>query len=69
MSQVFQRVRRHHEDLGDLQVVVYGNPEALIFKDRLYGRLSADICGDCGHVELRFENPEELYQHYRQAGQ
>lgn len=54
---------------GDLQVVVYGNPEALIFKDRLYGRLSADICGDCGYVELRVENPGELYQHYWQASQ
>jgi hypothetical protein len=55
-----------HSD-GDLKVVIYGNPQALIFKDRLYGRLMADICGDCGHVELRVENPEGLYDHYRQA--
>ncbi len=52
---------------GDLQVVVYGNPEALVFKDRLYGKLTADICGECGHVELRVENPAELFQHYRQT--
>jgi hypothetical protein len=47
--------------------VVYGDPEALIFKDRVYGRLKADICGDCGHVELRVENPGELYEHYRRT--
>ena len=25
------------------------------------------ICRDCGHVELRVANPEELYRHYRKA--
>jgi hypothetical protein len=52
---------------GALQVVIVGNPEALIFKDRRYGNLTADICAACGHVELRVENPRELYEHYRQA--
>jgi ribosomal protein S27AE len=47
-----------------LQVVVYGNPDALILKDRLYGVLMADICGDCGHADLKVANPEELYEHY-----
>ncbi len=50
---------------GYLRVVVYGDPSALIFKDRLYGQLLADICGDCGHVELHVLNPKELYRHYR----
>ena len=52
---------------GRLKVVVFGDPSALVFKDRLYGELRADICGDCGHVELRVANPEELYGHYRKA--
>jgi hypothetical protein len=52
---------------GSLNVVVFGEPSALIFKDRLYGELKADICGDCGHVELRVANPDELYRHYRKA--
>jgi hypothetical protein len=52
---------------GTLQVVIVGNPEALIFKDCRYGDLTADICAACGHVELRVENSEELYEHYRQA--
>jgi hypothetical protein len=53
--------------VGELQVVVDGVPDALIFKDRLYGKLKADICGECGHVELRVMNPRELYRHYRKA--
>ena len=50
-----------------LRVVICGDPSALIFKDRLYGELRANICGDCGHVELRVTNPRELYRHYRKA--
>jgi hypothetical protein len=52
---------------GKLQTVVFGNPEALVFKDRLFGELTADICGECGHVELRVVNPESLYQHYEKS--
>jgi len=47
---------------GKLSVVVYGNPEALLFKEALYGELVADVCGSCGYVELRVLNPGELYQ-------
>ncbi len=49
---------------GVLQVVIVRNPDALIFKDRLFGQLKADICGQCGHVELRVTNPKQLYKHY-----
>jgi len=52
---------------GTLSVVICGDPSALIFKDRLYGALKADICGDCGHVELRVANPRDLYRHYRKS--
>jgi uncharacterized OB-fold protein len=52
---------------GDLRVVVYGNPQALLFKDRQYSTLVANICGDCGHVELRATNPEALYDKYLAA--
>ena len=51
----------------NLRVVVYGDPSALIFKDCLYGEVKANICGDCGHVELRVANPKELYRHYRKT--
>jgi len=52
---------------GKLQVVVDGDPDALSFKDRLFDRVTADICGDCGHVELKAEHPGELYKHYLQS--
>lgn len=52
---------------GQLRLAVDANPDALIFKDRLHGQLVADICGDCGYVELKVENPAELYEHYRQS--
>ena len=52
---------------GHLKVVVLGSPQALIFKDRLYGEIVADICGKCGHVELRVTNPKKLYGHYQKS--
>jgi hypothetical protein len=52
---------------GKLQVSVDACPDALIFKDCLYDQLTADICGDCGHVELKVAHPRELYEHYLQS--
>ena len=60
-------VRDQGEVDTTLKVVICGDPSALIFKDRLYGELKADICGDCGHVELRVVNPRELYRHHRKS--
>lgn len=48
----------------ELQVVIDGNPQAILFKDRLYGVLKAHICGECGHTELTVDNPQELYRKY-----
>jgi predicted RNA-binding Zn-ribbon protein involved in translation (DUF1610 family) len=50
---------------GELQVVVARNPSALVFKDRRYSKIRADICGRCGHVQLRVSDPASLYAHYR----
>jgi hypothetical protein len=52
---------------GKLSTFVDAAPDALIFKNRLYSKLFADICGECGHVELRAENPGDLYNHYLQS--
>jgi hypothetical protein len=52
---------------GKGYIMVYGDPEAWILKDRRYGLLIADICGRCGHVEFRVNNPTELYEHYRKS--
>jgi hypothetical protein len=52
---------------GSLKVAVDGDPCALIFKDRLCSRLTADICGQCGHAELKAADPASLYEHYLQS--
>ena len=48
--------------VGDLRLVVYGAPDALIFKDRHFESISAQVCGDCGHLEFRVSNPQQLYE-------
>jgi hypothetical protein len=53
-----------HYSGGILQVAVDADPDAVIFKDRLYDQVTADICGECGHVELKVEHARELYEHY-----
>jgi hypothetical protein len=62
----------HYGDVGAYsslaQVEVHGEPSAWIFKDTAAGKVTADICGDCGHVELAVSNFRELYEKYRQAG-
>src|SRR4051794_33111862 len=55
-----------HSD-GDLQVVVYGNPDALIFKERAFSKLLAQVCGECGYVWLRVRRPDALYEAYQDA--
>ena len=49
---------------GKLKALVIGNPEAWIFKDVERSELLADICGECGHVELKVTDPGLLYEHY-----
>ena len=49
---------------GDLQVIVCGDPDALIFKDRAYGVLRARVCGACGFTDLWVANSRELYAKY-----
>ncbi len=60
--------RGHYSgDAGNLTLVVYENPEALIFKGTHEGALYARVCGECGYTELFLENPEELYEIYQNA--
>jgi hypothetical protein len=54
---------------GQLQVVFYTNPDAIFFKGGVYGELTANICGDCGHVQLHVANPSELYEYYLKSKQ
>lgn len=60
--------RGHYSgDAGDLNVVVYAKPDALIFKSGLNSSLFARVCGDCGYTELFVENPGELYDVYLES--
>jgi hypothetical protein len=52
---------------GKLQLIVDGQPDATLFKDSVYGDVVAEVCGECGHIELRAENPGDLYRHYVQS--
>jgi hypothetical protein len=56
----------HHSD-GYLELVAYGDPDAIFFKDPTYGKIYADVCGQCGHVELRIQNPGEIFDQYRRS--
>lgn len=57
--------RGHANSRRDLEVELYENPDALIFKGTHAGTLIASICGRCGYAELRVSNPEELLEVYR----
>jgi hypothetical protein len=35
-----------------------------VFKDRIAREIGADICGECGHVELRAQHAGAIYQDY-----
>lgn len=49
---------------GALRTAVFTNPEAWVFKGGVYAKLKANICGECGYVELVAENPAALYDAY-----
>ena len=49
-------------DAGDLSAVVYGNPQAWIFKGKVRIELSACVCSGCGYTELYASNPAALLE-------
>lgn len=49
---------------GYVRVQVCGRPDALVFKDRMASPVVVDVCGACGHLDLRAERPEDLYEHF-----
>jgi hypothetical protein len=60
--------RGHYSgDAGDLALVLYEDPEALLFKGTHEGSLFARVCGACGYVELYLEKPQELYAVYEEV--
>jgi uncharacterized OB-fold protein len=54
---------------GTVDVYVAGAPQAWVFKDIASGGLTARVCGECGHVELRAKNFRLLYEKYEKSRQ
>ena len=48
-------------------VKVHGEPHAWVFKDSASGKLTLDICGECGRAELQVSDFRELYQKYQKS--
>jgi hypothetical protein len=64
----------HYGNLGlvarPAEVAVQGEPGAWYLKDTATGPLSIEVCGECGHAELRVGNFRELYEkHLKSRGQ
>lgn len=51
----------------DLMVEVQRRPNAMLFKRPERSKVSAQVCGACGHAELFAEAPRALYAAYLQA--
>ena len=49
----------------DLSIEFDKNPDAFVLKRPLKGTLLANVCGQCGHVDLSVGNPEELWELYQ----
>ena len=49
---------------GRPSVMVHGNPKAWFNKDTVSGDVTANICGECGHMELHASNSPALYDKY-----
>ena len=48
-------------------VVVFENPDALIFKGASHSTLRAEVCGECGFLQTYVTNPEALWDAYQRS--
>jgi len=48
----------------DLSIEFHKNPEAWVLKGTQKGTLLANVCGQCGYVEISVGNPEALWNLY-----
>lgn len=55
-------------DYGDgaqVRIAVDEEPEALILKKRKYSEVRAEVCADCGNVQLYAKMPDVLWSAYQ----
>jgi len=51
------------------RVEVSGNPDAIVFKDNAVGELFLDICGACGHADVKVSDAGALWAKYEKSRQ
>lgn len=49
----------------NLSVAVDEYPDALMFKQRVYSPVDADVCGDCGFTQFYAKSPQILWTAYQ----
>ncbi len=47
-----------------LDVAIDKSPNALIFKERNYSTVRADVCADCGFIKMYATQPKVLWEAY-----
>lgn len=57
--------RADYNAVGDFNVAVDENPDAFMFKQRVYSSVTAKVCGNCGFIELYADAHESLYSAYQ----
>ena len=61
----------HYGDTGvrsdEAKVQVPGAPRAWIFRDAAEGGVCLDVCGECGHAEVRVTNARQLWEKYQRS--
>ena len=56
---------RPGESVLKVNVVVFENPDALVFKSAVSSGVNATICGNCGFIRAYAEEPRQLWVTYQ----
>lgn len=56
----------HMGSKNDLSIEFHKNPDAWLFQGTQKGTLLANVCGQCGYVELSVGNPGQMWILYNQ---
>jgi ribosomal protein S27AE len=49
------------------RVVVFENPDAIIFKRGNHSALRAEVCGKCGYIQTYATDPQGLWMAYQSS--
>ena len=57
----------YNGDAGDIQVGIYRQPSAVLFKGKVTTNLSAHVCAGCGFTELYASDPQAILSAWKEA--